>query len=969
MINFSFVLCLLLEQEVLDVALKVKEKTYSATSTLQDVIANNETSEITLNVVSKNLKGTLDFTLTSVPTGTVLASKDGITGAAVTKTGELKVTVPAKLGDYAFTLTNNNKVKTVTVHVVDATMPTSFTFKEYRDEDVSTISDIDVKANTTSVRKASSLANNTDAPTFQGNVNLMKETTVKEKVGKYYRVRIEVKGIDTADVVAVNQETKREYETTPVGNNTSEVYVLLDANEAEVKLVLKNKKASNKQVDNATTHHTIKFESTSKVWLRSVAECADESFKNISDSITKIKIDESDNHTIDVGVKLDELDAVKLNTEANGIIKAGKDENGDKWIGFAVKLAKDDETEKSGVIGAVYSDKDYVKVDNKWIASSGEIVLWVKAEKAEEPINFTLVYNKSNEPKEELPVTVVLHDSSAPIIKSATAGSDVNKKGIKVNAVTTYTQDTSHAGSNGQGANKIVSGYNIPVDTYKYGMDKVTMEKTEGRWYSVVLKTNVPVSSLVFNNGTDSNPKWTEFPKEAIISENEVAIWINADLKETSGKSTKSVQQTIANKYAIEEDDKTGEYQADKATAEWTVGVTVTETEKSKTETYIAGQEIFTDSVQKNKELAELNLNKNVTVIEKIYDNQATLKHNLNPVTPIAISYDSTHRVNTLTINSSDYKTIEVNETEGLWTVVNFAVRDSSSLVDGLNMPDTIFVDKVNDGQLLTTNTVKNENTKGETWDVVPMWINLSSPKLVDYISTNKATKNAVLEIPLISTNPAEENSLFIKIIDENVNEPLKTVEEPSVETPESFKNEDGGVDKGKVKDYLGWESTNLLDNDVVDAFMNNLEIANNAEKTIDHIVDNTVYMTVKADFGSLKAMESNRYRLPLEFDISSIGLDNRDELAIYAAWYEKEGEANDSLTELGSLVGTTEYELMKFNFSKETIGNFEKGQSRTCELFFINGEVKGKTNRAELLKEIADKQFIRYVVTFEQVQ
>ena len=137
------------EQEVqeLELELAVKEENRNVDAVLQDVVADNETSEVTLNVISKDLKESipLEFTLTGIPANTTLTSEDSITGNLATN-GDLKVSVPAEIGNYSFTLTNDGKVKNVTVHVVDATMPTKITFQEIREDDVNTVEDEIVKS-------------------------------------------------------------------------------------------------------------------------------------------------------------------------------------------------------------------------------------------------------------------------------------------------------------------------------------------------------------------------------------------------------------------------------------------------------------------------------------------------------------------------------------------------------------------------------------------------------------------------------------------------------------------------------------------------------------------------------------------------------------------------------------------------------------------------------------------------------
>ncbi len=906
------------DQEVLEYSLDEERNNNNTDKEVKGVTLENNV--ITIRVDLNGLTADqVYFYLKDLPEGAII---EGLQSESAGSETNKKVFVKAQEGTYEFTIKTDKGSTKVTVNVVDVTMPKFKMFKSLRAEEIVAISDEAVKYNSEEVKF-------TSPATFSGNVNLMKAST---DGAKYYKVRVETEKYDNTNVIAVNQKTLKEYKTEPVIGAANEVYVYLDANEAEIPLVLKHKDATEKQVKEAVATK-VTFNTTSIIWVNKAE--AGNKYYSYRGTVINAKVNSVNQQVIDIGVDFDKLPKATFKVVDGKVTEWKEDSSkGEKWIALSLELTKEANREKARTItNAVHTDSTNIILDKSEADPTWRWV-WIRAE-GEGTVKFTLTYTLADNKVEELPITVNLHDIKAPLVTSVSSST----VGI-ANAKVDDTVDNK--------------GKLITVDSYKYGMDATVERKetkssktaTTGRWYSLELKTNVDPSSLVYK---DDEGKWAEIPED-MISDGKIVVWLNADKTDDLATGSGKTVITLANRYAndIEIGETTGSG----------TEIKVKRTEKSKTEIYTNGSQLFTNTLKTDKSLSELNLNNNVNV-EELYedlDADATLKNNLIAIQKATITYSKKDNLNTIKLNTNNIKTIKVNGEEGKWIVVHFAVRNSADLTDAFGDSKTLFVDKTNDAQLLQNISVSDSYTNNEQWKVVPMWINLSSDKLKN---------EAKVEIPLKSTNPDETNSLFIKVIDENVNEPLKTVEKPSAETPASFKQEDGNVNKEAVNQYLGWSGETLKGHE--DAFMNNLGIANNAVTTIDQVVDNTVYMTVRADLKSLEAMEDDRYRLPLEFDISSIGLEDRLNLSVYGAWYE-DGKPADSLTNIGGLAGTKEYELMKFNFSKEKVEAFGNGASYTNELFFINGTGFTNSNRSGLLGEIADKQFIRYVITFKQI-
>ena len=263
------------EQDQLSVSLKVKEEIYNpATTAIQDVIVNNETSEITLKVVpTRATSKKVDFTLVDVPEGTTFESDD-ITYAKVTNEPKsLKITVPSTPKDYTFSLTKDGKTKKVTVHVVNVTMGGAFKVVKLHNESGLT-SEVDSSVSAALeadgvnyTEPASDVASgSSNTANYEMNINKIAETTIENKLAKHFVVKIKLDKTytfyDGDELIAINKNTGTKYTMVHSSTETNSYYVYLDSEEKGVDLVIANKNSTEEQIKGETNKVTINVKST-----------------------------------------------------------------------------------------------------------------------------------------------------------------------------------------------------------------------------------------------------------------------------------------------------------------------------------------------------------------------------------------------------------------------------------------------------------------------------------------------------------------------------------------------------------------------------------------------------------------------------------------------------------------------------------------------------------------------------------
>ena len=879
-------------------------------------------------------------------------------------------------------MSDGEKTKVVNVVVVDATMPSKYVFRSWREEDLSSIEDESIKTNTTHVKTTSTNLfqdSNEDEPksddpiTFKGNVNTMSQST---DGGKYYRVRVKVDEIKAADVKVVNKDGK-EYKTEAVKNNEYELYVYLDANEATTELVIANKNASKEQIEKETVScHTVNFESTSKIWLHSARVWNTNSGGALlnASAVTKAEVNANNNHILDIGVKFDELKEITLKDE-NGTITPTA-ENGDLWLPVVIRIGN--ETSGAKVKEAVFaSDSDSIVVDRKKATSDNgnELVVWVKSNGNDnQEIPFTLKYNRADEATEELKVTAVLHDASAPKIVSVAPGDDENAKAL---------QNLKVENSNSKTTNRIRTD-KITVDTYKYGMKETTRtnyagEEETGRWYSIKLTFNVPVSSILFNNsgneGQDVATKENWLPLSNVTG-NEVTLWINRDAMDKAGvKSTNSVEQTLCNKWAIEKEGENYKEDGQSNDAKWTVGVTVEENEKSKTAlnhelgTPSSRADVFETGVKDAVDDETLSRLNGIDIETKHEDelrksgssNYGTFAYTLAESSKITVENDPLNEkgsIATIKLNSANVSDVilthDGKELEGRWILVHFNVRGEAKTIEDRTDSDAVIIDTNNAGELLQ-GLKTNDSPKA---DRIPLWINLDAKEIkaaTKYAGDNKTP--TPFKVSFGSSTPVEEeNYFYIQIEDSCANtEPL----------PESVKPE--AVDIGSLKEtdsQLNAELKKLFPNDGSfydgnpgKAFVKNMEFLKKADIS-EEIVGDTVYVTIKDDFTKYYNKNNSTgtdFNIAFDLDLSSLDLAKGADVYFY----------NDG-TNKWLTTKFDEYPSVHFGITIQSTDytNLTTSQQKVSKEYIFSG-CKGNDGEDDCTK--LNKGYIRYVFTFMQ--
>ena len=491
------------------------------------------------------------------------------------------------------------------------------------------------------------------------------------------------------------------------------------------------------------------------------------------------------------------------------------------------------------------------------------------------------------------------------------AGEDDNAKALQNLKVENTDESTE----------KRVRTDKITVDTYKYGMKETTRTNYEGkeetgRWYSIKLTFNVPVSSILFNNsGNKGNNKanketWLPLSK---VEGNEVTLWINRDsMEKETDKSTKSVEQTLCNKWTIKKTTD-GKYDddGDSNNAKWTVGVTVEETEKSKTATTHELKEqdtkydIYNDYINDNQTPETLKLH--ATTIEEIVEDTdrqdggksfGTFEHTLYTSTNAGglnitkMTGENKENIWNLKLNSSKVSEIKLNGVKGKWILVHLGVRgDVNTFKDETNSESSAFLEVEDANELL-----KNSKSTSSGAYLVPLWINLSDPKIVNATNYKKENdgnnKVTPFKVSFGTTNPVEEhNCIYIQIEDENPNtDSISESAKPEVvELGKITENDEKLNDE--LKELFGTDPEFYKDQSAK-SFVKNMELLAEADIS-EEIVGDTIYVTIKDDFKKYHNKTDGRcstdFNVAFDLDLSSLGVTDKNS-NIY--WYNDGGSS-----------------------------------------------------------------------------
>ena len=365
-----------------------------------------------------------------------------------------------------------------------------------------------------------------------------------------------------------------------------------------------------------------------------------------------------------------------------------------KWVGITLgDLGKNIPQSATFDHKAIYTSDSDVVLDNgskdgsfvKATTDARKVVLWVKAEEGTRTV--TLYYNISDTEVEKLVLTLNIYNSAAPSVVSAKVGTDVNAKGVKVTNKTDNVEGK-------------VTGNAVTVDTYKYAMDNsisrtVNKREIKGRWYSLILKTNLPVSSLVYKNEEN---KWVEPEK---VSDDEIRVWVNEDTF-TTGTVIK-----LANKYVP--DNKKAE-----------ISITVNQTEKSALVSSANDGVISNAYTIRNESSSKIN---NIDTLT-LDDAKALARNNAGSDGKDFYPNDRTG-IYELKLNVAGAEKLTYNGVKARWTIVYVLVSNDSHIVNDTknstnNEEGVIYVDYAHATSLIDKSTT-------DTKMRVPVWVNLDA--------------------------------------------------------------------------------------------------------------------------------------------------------------------------------------------------------------------------------------------------
>lgn len=937
------------EQEVPTYALDEEKNNKNTDSEVKGISLENNVITVRVNLNGRTADQ-IYFYLKDLPEGATIEGTKSENGADATKK---KVYVKGKEGTYEFTIKTDKGSVKVTVNVVDVTMPIFDSFKALNSEEVTSISDEKIQSNTDNVVK--SATTNVGSKKFAGNVNLMKAS---EDGAKYYKVRIVLQNkYDNTKVIAVNQDTLKEYKTEPVTGAQGEIYVYLDANEAKTNLVLKHKDATNEQVKEAKAT-AVTFESTSSIWLQGVELSNNSVFTDDTSNITP-QVNDVNNQVIDVGVDFKNLAPITFTVNAAGEVEnaAENSNKGEKWIALLLKLTNKEEAAALSITNAVLTnDNDTEKfiLDKKAAGSSKEAyrIVWIRAEK-EGTVKFTLKYNLSDNKVEELPITVNLHDITAPLVTSVTSSTT----GIINTKVDT-------------------TGKEITLDSYKYGMDATVARKetenskttTTGRWYSLELKTNVDVSSLVYAK----DGKWAEIPED-MISNGKIVVWVNADKTEDLDPAEKTVI-ILANRYTVKVGDTVNGNK---------VEIKVKRTEKSKTMT--AGEfysdadyTIYNDAIETNIDSGRLYNTKieEINVDENRTDSQShkygSIGYNLQASktanTTMENKTEKGVTTSTIKTNSKNISEIKINGTPGKWILVQLAVRGNiNTLKNETGKDNAVILDLDNRDKLLTA--TKGTSSKA---DLIPLWINLSAPEILAATKHGNEEKTVTpFKVTISSSDPVEEtNSFYLVFEDKNTSEEALTDDNAKPNLFEnnllSKKDESGSI-TSDMQDFFKYDTTQpFCTNDTkAKALLENIERLQKAETTYNYVGD-TVYINIKDDFTQYKDEDAeSTMRIALNLNLETLGVKAKDAMCFYndgnGKWYDTNADYDNGIYFTIQLNGTDYSELhANKEVAKEYI--FAVGNKTTVLGSNDSASHSDDTDKCSRIQD--GVKYIRYVIT-----
>ena len=485
---------------------------------------------------------------------------------------------------------------------------------------------------------------------------------------------------------------------------------------------------------------------------------------------------------------------------------------------------------------------------------------------------------------------------------------------------------------------------NINVKTYRYAMkETVNIEGEKERKFALILTPNIPLDYIIVEKSVD---EWIPLPDEYKTSDEKIIVWLDKNTSKTaeSGFSITRADQKIANKWAVN-----GQGKPD---AKNVTTIKITEKDESELELYKGPQNIYTNLLKefskdediKLKGINAEGMEKVAGLVSNVYEN---LKAENAADTKISIAYDTETKINTVKYNLNNFEKIKVNDYEGNWICLHFLIRESKNLdAEYSNIPGALYIDVADAGQILKQATFKDQKTAQETWDLVPVWINLSSDDLKAYIKNpDDKTECDVLKIKLHSTETEEYNEILVKFEQTGKTKVFEKAIKPEVPGTDI---DYSGNNIEKAKEYAStFKDGGSADENYTKSLLSGAK-AIEGKVSEPEIIDDTVHLTVKADFDSLLKNNTDltaggtNMRIPMKLDISMLGATKGSSIWTYSGQSKKWSKSYNDNTE-----DYTKTMTMVINFLNSNINTNE------CE--DSNGEdIDGASSKSEvtLLKE-----------------
>ena len=395
----------------------------------------------------------------------------------------------------------------------------------------------------------------------------------------------------------------------------------------------------------------------------------------------------------------------------------------------------------------------------------------------------------------------------------------------------------------------------ITYDVYTYAIEETTVDGEAGRYYTMVIKTNIPVADLKLNDA--------DVPEEDIVSDYEFKVTLDA-LKITTVPEIK-----LTNKYKTSDTGTTitltpSEKSNVKTRAKALGGLYVNDQFKA-SESALTGITVVEPKLEVSAEGVKLpTLNSNLIESKKLFwwgDQPTISKVNDTDVIKVKLPLD-------------EISEITVNGKKGKWIVMYMAVSSNNIKDENNNAENGIIIDTSNISSLLTETKLDNDY-------LVPVWIDLENSAVVAATSKAGTTSSTPVTIKFSHSNPVLETN-SIDVVFENITS-NKTVDLSDIEEPTAgnVNTSTNATVEEKQVEYQKW---------LGDAQSTGEEIKPTDAQAIDHnstlienidaqTYGNTVVVTVKGNWSDLQEVSENQAKIiPLELDVTALKITSKDD-------------------------------------------------------------------------------------------